>query len=224
MNAFKSLANILCEQACLSLSENWNISEKEQQAQIKKCIIHFPGGQFTTIENDIYKSMFTKIQSYSSILKDEDCDGIAYTEYEGKKYIILVELKSKIDADVIKHAFDQLIFSFMKLNMILSICEGFDIKQYEFIGILACGLKKNQDISHIKDELMQKQTLHNGLNAMDRFFYKILKNDFNKKISEIHYFKNKNLKQEILNKDLKILLFPSEPCQDTINIDIENIC
>ena len=85
MKAFDSFANIFDNGGSLNIRDSWEITEKGDEAQLKRLRITFKDGIFSTIENGTYKGLFASLKHYSSFLDDDDCDGIAFLEKDGKK-------------------------------------------------------------------------------------------------------------------------------------------
>lgn len=79
-------------------------------------------------------SFFQKSGS-SDILK-EDCDGIFFTEQDGRKCIYLCELKSTFSTQQINKAKNQIIGSYLKLHSLLSLLQSYDANEWTVKGII----------------------------------------------------------------------------------------
>ncbi|NDV57393.1 hypothetical protein [Bacteroides sp. 519] len=113
------------------------ISEKGIQAKVKE--IHWVNSDFHYIDTSIVKE-FTQFfqKSGTPHIFHLDCDGIILFEENGKKYIFISELKSSFDMRDLYYAKDQIISSFIKINMILHLLPNYRKEDYVFKGFIAC--------------------------------------------------------------------------------------
>jgi hypothetical protein len=115
---------------------NISIIEKDEQTKLKE--IQFSHDEFWSIDTNMIKdfsSFFHKAKSPDIFHKD--CDGIIVLDYNGQKYILIVELKSSFDTHKIFDARKQIISSYIKLNILLNIIPEYEKDNYIFKGVIA---------------------------------------------------------------------------------------
>jgi len=103
---------------------------------------------------------------------NRECDGIVITEYNGKKYIILVELKSKFG-----HGIDtgpkQLLASCFKTLTLFSCIDGFSFNDYNLCAVLALQKPTPESLNKVR----HKKELKEGLTELDLLKIEVNKND-----------------------------------------------
>lgn len=118
---------------------DWDIIESDSQSTFTGLRIQYPGCSFHVVSQAVYKDMPCLTTKLSSFLQDCDCDGIAFTEKEGKMWVVLAELKSTLDSTDILKAYKQIVFSYLKIHSLLSLCDGFSaFTEWNLLGIIAC--------------------------------------------------------------------------------------
>lgn len=145
MNVFDSFQKIFNKCPIAVLDDQWSVQETDSCALFRTLTIQNTGKAFFVFEKGSYANMSCISSKRSSFLEDKDCDGVALTEIGGKKILILSELKSSLDSlDVLK-AYKQIVFTYLKLYMMLSLCQDFDIDNWSVVGIIACHPPKGED-------------------------------------------------------------------------------
>lgn len=92
---------------------------------------------------------FYKIAESISPVKSDNCDGILYTEVNGKEILLVCELKSGFDIDKLCHAKEQIVGSYMRLKAALSILQ--DSSTLEIHGLIASYLPSTKKLTQIKN-------------------------------------------------------------------------
>ncbi len=145
MDVFNSF-KIIFDKCPVSISNNeWQVNESNQHASFKTLIVQNIGNDFYNLGNATYKDMDCITNKRSRILEDKDCDGAALTEIDGKTIFILSELKSSLDSCDILNAYKQIVFTFLKLHMMFSLCQDYDISDWNVIGVIACLPPKDEN-------------------------------------------------------------------------------
>ncbi|GHU63727.1 hypothetical protein FACS1894123_07090 [Bacteroidia bacterium] len=132
---------------------NVSIIEKDVQAKLKE--IQFSHDEFWSIDTNMIKdfsSFFEKANSPDFFHKD--CDGIFMFEYEGQKYILVVELKSSFDTNKIYYARTQIISSYIKLNILLNMIPEYEKDEYVFKGVIASLNPNDEQLNGISKTMM----------------------------------------------------------------------
>ncbi len=102
---------------------------------------------FTSFSNSLVKGMKDITVTRSSHLLDCDCDGIAF-ELESDSVsegIILAELKSRFCSQHLIKAYKQVVFSFLKMHAMLSICKDYSSDALAVHFIAACQCFENEE-------------------------------------------------------------------------------
>lgn len=214
MDVFNSFCKIFDKCQVITSDDNWKVSESNQQASFKTLVIQNTGNKFYSIENSTYKNM-TCITQKSSFFEDKDCDGVALTEIEGKTIFILSELKSSLDSCDILKAYKQIVFTYLKLYMMLSLCQGFDVDDWIIIGIIACHPPKNDDQ---KTQLyLEYLNIEEGTSKLDvKYLLRLL---FEKKIEtslgKINFVQNIPFNEQLKNLKISLYLKTSDSINDS---------
>lgn len=117
--------------------ETVSVKENSSTAKVKELI--WFNSDFHKIDSTIVKDMksfFEKAQS--SDIFYLDCDGIVIFEKEGKKYMFFSELKSTFDTSDIFHAKDQIISSYIKINMLMHLLRCYNCDDFVIKGFIVC--------------------------------------------------------------------------------------
>lgn len=111
------------------------IREREKAAKVRNVV--WTNSCFQHIDPSITKdqSDFFR-QANSSEIFHLDCDGITLFEANGRKYMFLSELKSTFDSGDIYHAKNQILSSFLKINMLMHLTIGYRIEDYIVKGFI----------------------------------------------------------------------------------------
>ena len=92
---------------------------------------------------------FYKMANSKNPVKSDNCDGILYTEFNGRKVLLVCELKSGFDIDRLCHAKEQIVGSYMRLRAQLSILQS--KSGYEVHGVIASYLPSSEKLTQIKN-------------------------------------------------------------------------
>ena len=138
MKLHKSIETIFDSSNCSLINNEWTVHEHEDGASFKTVRIRDVQANSYCVDKDLYRNRFAKIFENSTQLNDEDCDGCAIVHHNQKKHILLVELKSKFDSTKISKAYRQALTTLLKNHMLFSLCDGYDIKEYDISILIAC--------------------------------------------------------------------------------------
>ena len=105
--------------------QSWEVVETAAGAQFRKLEIRSAGTDFHEIGNAFYKGLFV--------------------DAEGRKHMVLVDLKSNFDIQKICGAYEQDIHTFLKLHALFSLCEGYSLHGMVIDLIVACKTFKDTD-------------------------------------------------------------------------------
>ena len=207
--------------AVTSSSDSMTVVETEAQSTFTQFIIESPGEIFYSVNKDFYKDLYNE---KSPVLGNVNCDGIALIIHQGQPYILLIELKSNLDADKISEGFQQEIRSFLKLVSSLNICNGYNISDFLIRGVIACHPFKTEDA--------ETKCLHNllwekNLGKKDaRFKYRMVtERQISSSINKCAWFiPSEAFSDDIKNHEFKISLVFGEKYEDSSrSIKIEDI-
>lgn len=115
-----------------------SIKELSESAKVKEII--WQNSNFQYIDSAIVKSMSSFFrQSKASDIFCLDCDGIIlFEDDKGRKYMFLSELKSTFDTSDIFHAKDQIISSYLKINLIMHLLRCYNSDDFIVKGFIIC--------------------------------------------------------------------------------------
>lgn len=118
-------------------NDHVDIIELENDAKVKKLTL--TNANFSLVDPKIVKDFSSIFQKYkSNKIFFLDCDGIVACEIDDKKYIFLLELKSKFDTRDVFKAHHQIIASYIKFNMLLNLLEDYNADDFIFKAFIAC--------------------------------------------------------------------------------------
>lgn len=121
--------NIFPKLKPLRFKDKCAVLEHESNADVREVVWNNLDGLY--FDHELAKkltSIFEKFESPELFRKD--CDGILIFEKDGRKYIFLTELKSGFGTERTYKAKRQLIASYIKLNMILSLGSFYKPEEY----------------------------------------------------------------------------------------------
>lgn len=111
------------------------IRESDPQAKVKEVI--WTNADFQNIDQQIVKDMTSFFQTaQTEDIFHDDCDGIMIFEKDGQKYLFFSELKSTFDSHDIYHAKDQIISTYLKINLVLNLLPNYKTEDYMVKGFI----------------------------------------------------------------------------------------
>ena len=111
------------------------IKETDLQAKVKEVI--WTNSDFQNIEQKVVQNMTSFFQKAGADdIFHHDCDGIMIFEEGGQKYMFFSELKSTFDSSDIYLAKDQIISSYLKINMLLNLLQNYKTEDYIVKGFI----------------------------------------------------------------------------------------
>lgn len=204
---------VSCHKNCIS------IVETDSDSTFNELNIESPGDSFFSIDNSFYRDLY---DGKSSVLGNVNCDGIVLVKHGEQKILLMVELKSNLDADKISLAFQQEVRSFLKLNSSLSLCNGYNISDFVIRGVIACHPFKTEDA---RTKCLHNLQLEMELGKKDaRFKYRMVNDKrINTRFADCAWFIPSNaLSDNIKNHEFSIVLALGEKYEDsseTINLE-----
>lgn len=116
----------------------FDVTEHEQNATLVMLSVNKAGAEFVSFNHDLVKGMKDMTETRSSYLHDSDCDGIAFVSHNDVEGIVVAELKSRFSTKHICKAYSQIVFSFLKLHAMLSLCNGYAIGGLTIHFVVSC--------------------------------------------------------------------------------------
>lgn len=189
---------------CDVVTGDWILTEPDPSATFVKMTFHNNNAYFGSIDNSFYKGVGNVTTDRSTYLKDKDCDGLCFYVDGYSKKLLLVDMKSSFSEDNVFDAFRQDVFTFLKVHMMFSLCEGYHLPEWEINCYIACPPCKNEaEITSIKDNINMAEELGD-----ERFINKCLKeyfygnSDYACSITRTPFCKNKPLHDEIVKASM----------------------
>ena len=132
---------------------NKDISIRETSSQSKVKELIWTNSSFQCIDPTIVKDLTSFFQkANSSDIFHNDCDGITILEENGKKYLFLSELKSTFDSRDVFHAREQIISSYIKINMVMHLPPNKDyLRDLHKEQFLDCNNQYNAESEFVLD-------------------------------------------------------------------------
>lgn len=156
MEVADSFCSIFDKAQCKLLNGRCVIHEKDSGATFTSLKLVNGKEEMFVLENAFYKHSHNSILAKSSTLDDSDSDGFLITEVNGKKTIVVSELKSSLDSSDLLKAYRQIVFTYIKIHMLLSLCASFQIEDFDIVGIIACKPPKDEkQKTFLKDRYLQ---------------------------------------------------------------------
>lgn len=177
--ASKSFSEIYNKMPCIKTARgSWVIHETSHTASFNTLTVSNASHDYDIYDTAIILKCPNPLsKGVSSVLQDRDCDGMALVaQNDGKRAIVLVELKSGFTKDNLFKAYQQLVFSLLKVSQMLYLCDDFSLSEYAPIIIIAChGIESDDKMVEIKD-FANKQYQKMKLSGKFTFFGKCLPN------------------------------------------------
>lgn len=194
----------------------WLISESDNKASLQSVSIQGGEKVFYTLNQDAYKGLLGKMLSQSTHLKDLDCDGVALVEDGSPATLVLVELKSSLCTTYICRAYEQLLYTHIKLQMMFSLCEGVPLTERRVVYWIICGEDNGENgVSSRKhrdffENLISKQCSKENdlvLNPMNKFSRDLYKwRHLKITLGNNHIIRDKPFSSEIKSLEVQIYL------------------
>lgn len=152
INAFRNLFSLPTGNVIIECNDCMTTIESNPQSTFTQLDIGSQGETFYVVKNDFYKDLYN---GKSRVLGNVNCDDIALIKHNNQPFVLLVELKSNVDADKISEAFQQEVRSCLKLTSSLGICDGYNISDFEIRGVIACHpFKSKEALTHCLHNLL----------------------------------------------------------------------
>lgn len=156
MEIAESFSSVFDKAPYVLINSQCDIHEQHQGASFTNLKLVNEGKEIFLLDNQFYNNSHEKIIDWSSNLSDLDSDGFLITEINGRKSIVVSELKSALDSRDLLKAYKQIVFTYVKLYMILSLCSTFQAREFDIIGIIACKPPKDEkQTGFLKDRYLQ---------------------------------------------------------------------
>lgn len=179
----------------IDYSDMVHIHEDGKRATVKDFYFEDPGTQFHFFRDEEIKktsSLWTRKCIYRS-----DADGIILFEKGPRKHIVVCELKT--GSNKFGSAFDQATGCLVKIIMMLSICDQFQLNDYDVTFIIAVkiGDETLNDIIQLEEA---------AATPKEELFNQLCKHRFSQTIHLDTYSPNHVVHSSILQKDVKVFL------------------
>lgn len=225
MNLHNAYRSVYDKSQVSTIDGVWVVHEQEPQATFHTLRIAGIRQPSFALDKSEYKNTHNKIFGKSSTLKDEDCDGFAVVTYNGKNYIVAVELKSAFDTNKILKAYEQAAFSFLKNHMTFSLCNGYDIGNFDVLIVIACCSPKEEQCTWMKSQMMlEMDKTHRTPNAVHlavKLFYEGM---ISLSMGDVHFISNLDLPEQIKNCQARVVLkCPSSPLDQELSVEFREL-
>jgi hypothetical protein len=217
VTAFKSLEDSIkkiypkCE---VIKCQTCTITEPDEQSSIKSISLG-DIREYLQINNTFIKPLAAFFnENGSDNIFNKDCDGIVLLKYNNKKYCLLIELKSTFDTERIYKAKNQIMSSYIKLNMSLGLLADYHKDEFEYIGIIVSQEPNDEDIAWMQREEIDSRKLNEF--AINLFLYKQQVISYDKSLTN----KGLNLSDRYMYQSMKYCYIGIPPKNSSYEIDI----
>lgn len=180
------------------------INETQHDATMKKLEIESKGNSFVAYGERFPRFVNISLKSF----KSDACDGTVFMESpDGVITFIFSELKSQFDTIKITEAFSQIMLSFVKAHSILSLCEGYNLRDCKLIFLVACKTFENKEKEDAVYELIRKANIAQTDTLENKYLYRLLKNGRVKTtVRDLKSFANAPFSIEMKDKEVELAL------------------
>lgn len=193
----------------------WTVVETKSSAKIKRLIIDVNGAEYVAFDDWVSKEMPNITTDRSTILENSECDGIAIIKREDNLCLLFCDLKSKFNNHKIIKALNQDLASFLKMYMLLSVCNGFELSNCNIDFIVACQCFENDNVK--ADMLSRIHSIQmENINSFDGvILYPLLMNgEVCVKLGDFPQVACLDINPIIKNKNVKLRLLTSSNYSD----------
>ncbi len=185
-----------------------HIHEEGRQATVNDFYLEDPGSLFHYFPDKETKktsNLWKKKCIYRS-----DADGIILFEKGTRKHIVVCELKT--GCKKFPRAFDQATGCLVKIIMMLSVCDNFQLNDFDVTFIFAVKIDDEMlnDIIQLEDEAAAPK---------EELFNQLCKHSFSQTIHLDTYSPRRVVHRNILQKNVKILLARLKSDETSVKID-----
>lgn len=203
-------------------SSVWAVTETERKAGIKRFLIDMNKAEYVAFDDKLCKDKLHMPANVSSYFKDSNCDGIALIRKDDENLMVFCDLKASFDTKDIKKGFAQGLFSFIKLHTLLSLCNNYNLVEFNIDFIVVCKCFENEAkradiLLRVQDgQIADKDIFINAI------LYPLLKNgEICVKLGDFPQIAGLDINPCIKNKKVKLrLLMSSNYADDFVNYSI----
>ena len=208
MREVNNYRNIFVDIQPYDTPDEVHIHESGQQATVNDFYLEDPGTLFhffPDVETKKTSNLWTRKCIYKS-----DADGIILFEKGSKKHIVVCELKTGSNKFCL--AFDQATGCLVKIIMMLSVCNHFQLNDFDVTFIFAV---------KIGDEMLNDiiQLEETAATPKDELFNQLCKHRFCQTIHLDTYSPHHAVHRDILQKNVKVLLARLNSDETSVRID-----
>ena len=222
--SFKSVFDIA---PYVLINSQCEIHEHNQGASFTNLKLVNDGEEIFLLDNQFYKNSHEKIIDWSSNLSDLDSDGFLITEINGRKFIVVSELKSALDSRDLLKAYKQIVFTYIKCYMLLSLCSTFQAEDFDIIGIIACKPPKDKKQNdYLKDTYLQLMnsslcSVQPDIRLMVRLF---MEKHIKTKFGNIPFLRAMNLHNDLSSSSFRLyLLMPDSYEKSELKVNLVDL-
>ncbi len=227
MEIAESFSSVFDKAPCVLIKSQCEIHEQNQGASFTNLKLVNDGEEIFLLDNKFYKNSHEKILDWSSNLSDLDSDGFLITEIKGRKSIVVSELKSALDSRDLLKAYKQIVFTYIKCYMLLSLCSTFQAEEFDIIGIIACKPPKDKKQNdYLKDTYLQLMnsslcSIQPDVRLMVRLF---MEKHIKTKLGNIPFLKTMNLHNDLSSSSFRLyLLMPDSYEKSEMQVNLVDL-
>ncbi|MBR1833887.1 MAG: hypothetical protein IJ785_00020 [Bacteroidales bacterium] len=194
------------------------IEETDRDAHFKYLTIE-KSNQVILFADTFLKNCNNSFKGKTAPVLNEECDGIIITDYNGNKFIIFIELKSKFEKGVDKGP-KQLLASCFKALTLFNCIDGFSFNDYNLCAVLALQKPSTESLNKVR----QKEEIKEDLTGLDQLKKKAIEKEIiESEISMEEYLFNTLPIKPTYCSDLPLVIYTIEPDKDSGAINLDTI-
>lgn len=201
--------------------DSWEAKESQDGAHFKRLVFRKSGCVFFTLDSHFIEPEKFVHQTVGDNLRDKNCDAACiWNESEGdsgeNEVLMMVELKSKFSSSEIRDAFMQTIYSYLRMHMAMSLCDGYDCKAQTLRLCVGCQRYDTDSYTKVIEKISKlKEAKIEGFNTV--VLYKLLQgHTVAVRFGRLLEFYRIELKlpRHLLDKDVQMNLYLTKDVSD----------
>ena len=209
MSISKTFVNLydIAGRARIITDDSFDVREHEAGATVNSLHIEHVGAKYDSYSFNVVKGMKDITESRSNYLSDSDCDGVSFEIINNHDGLIFAELKSRFSSRHLKKALMQMMFSFLKMHSMLSLCDEYEIDSVSVRFVAACQCFEDDNQKDGVYNMILKMESLGGDSFEGSFLRKLIeRRDITVKFSEIANLWHLPLHKKLMSKEVTLSL------------------
>lgn len=219
----------------LSLSnkdDSFSFTETGPDAKVKTLTIGANGVSFYYADGDTIKGLENLWKANKYFLLHKNADGIVVFDKDGKRYLLLCEMKSSM-GQIKDKGINQVVAGYLRMAVLLSICKEKDILEHDIVFVFTSQQTSTEERKRLQEIQMlesDKDIMDKSIPVNDKILYRLYKsvgNSFEMSLRTIcPDFHNDlvHLKDSLLDTKIQWkLLMPPNTASTVVQLDVNTL-